>query len=442
MGGDWVDKLIKDTQDWTVIEAESFISFLESKEIKFDNVLAILKTTDYLHVIRANQAAIILEEETVSTPEVVNQVYQQTEDVSYQAQPGSDVFIHFAREQFRRELEEKGKFLEGEEFEDAFKRKIGKKGQWGKKITEAAGHLKWTISDAQKFLDFLKEKIGESATFRVIKTVSFFHDTTYENFQLRFDIFSKYVDREKIAEQLRKCLTCFGQGKPEVIRGVIEVVREYFEEEGESVVKEALNKTVIVFSLSENQFTKLRELLDFLEGYIGKEGVKDIILNKPVSFTKFRVKKDLNSKMYILQLPLVVEYLESYIEREAVREMRQKSFHGLAVAEIEKLRAVVRYIEKYIEEENGREMAIKEIMTSVNLFAKDSYFDESKISSFIFDQLNNLLKSIDESIQSTNYNRQKREIWKTRLQDVFLDFSIESLQGLHEDINVEKLYPN
>ena len=81
--------------------------------------------------------------------------------------------------------------------------------------------------------------------------------------------------------------------------------------------------------------------------------------------------------------------------------------------------------------------------TSVNLFSKDSYFDESKINSFIFDKLNGLLKSIDESIESGS--GEKREAWRARLQDIFLDFSIESLEELHQDINEDacgEAYPS
>ena len=300
---------------------------------------------------------------------------------------------------------------------------------------------------------------------------------------------------------------------------MIEIIKEYFGQEDEAIVTEALNNNVIVFSLSENQSKVLRELLHFLESYIGKEGVKDIILNKPSSFSIFRIKTQKKSngvKIYILQLPLVVKYLESYIERESVQnimknsfkglamaehkklktvvtyienyfenkdkgkkvvqgiiknnfqglaiaereklkdvieyiegyfenngkavvqEIMQKSFYGLAIAEVDKLQSIVRYIEKYTDTKNERKIIIRQIMVSINLFAKTSNFnDESRNTDFIFEKLNDVLKSIDTSIQSTNYDLETKKIWKKRLQNIFLNFSLESLEELHQDINNE-----
>ena len=219
----------------------------------------------------------------------------------------------------------------------------------------------------------------------------------------------------------------------------------------------------MIFSLSENQSKVLLELLIFLESYIGKEGVKDIILNKPASFRAFRVKTQKNpnslDKAYILQMPLVVKYLESYLNREVVQEMMKNSFYGLAIAEFKKLEEVVKYIERYFEtksegrkvvqkimkksfqglasadpeklknilgyiekytkEENERKIVIQQIMSSINLFATRSDFEE-KSRDFIFNKLNDLLKSIDESIESTKYNKEQRTLWKERLQNIFL----------------------
>ncbi len=96
---------------------------------------------------------------------------------------------------------------------------------------------------------------------------------------------------------------------------------------------------------------------------------------------------------------------------------------------------MVEYIEKHIDKDDERKIVIKEIMISMDLFATESYLDESKTRSFIFDKLNDLLKSIDTSLQSTNYDLEIREIWKERLQNIFLNFSMEKLEQLHEDIN-------
>ena len=367
MGDDWVDRLIEDTEGWTAIEAESFLVFLESENIgiEFNSILKILKATNYLRAIKANQITFTLEEETTLVPEQASQAHPQaTETLSYET--ASDVFIHFARQQFRKELEQEGKSLEDEAFEEAFKKRMGNKGEWEKRISENTTNVsKWTAKDAQDLLSFLRERIGDSDTLKAMKKTSFFSNTNYGNFILRFNIFSRYVDKEGMAEQLRKRLLNFTKGTPEVITTVIEDIKEYFGEEGEDIVKKALNNNIFVFSLSKNQSNLLGELLNFLENYIGKEGVKDIILNKPSGFILFRVKKDSKSKTYILQMPLVVEYIESYFGdkdegKKTIQDIMQKSFHGLAKTEHKKLETVIKYIEDYFEDK-GKE-AVKEIM--------------------------------------------------------------------------------
>ena len=137
MGNDWVDSIIEGTQNWTAFEAERFIAFLESEEIELHSILVILKATDYLHALKTGPITFILEEEIALAPEEAVQTHQRTEAVASQAETASDVFISFARQQFRKELEEKGKFLEEEAFENAFRKRMGKKGEWETKIAEA-----------------------------------------------------------------------------------------------------------------------------------------------------------------------------------------------------------------------------------------------------------------------------------------------------------------
>ena len=128
MGSQWLNRIIEDTQNWTAIEAQHFLAFLESEGIEFNNILVILKATDYLQLLKANQVTFILEEETASISEKVpQQTRQQTEERLSQAQTASDVFIHFTREQFSRELKQKSQMLEGEAFENAFKKRMGRK---------------------------------------------------------------------------------------------------------------------------------------------------------------------------------------------------------------------------------------------------------------------------------------------------------------------------
>ena len=96
-----------------------------------------------------------------------------------------------------------------------------------------------------------------------MKKTSFFTGTNYESFLLRWDIFSRYVDREKLTNQLKEHLTSFRKGTPQVISSVIEDIKAYFGEKGEDIVRQALNNNIVVFSLSKNQSTVLVELLHF-----------------------------------------------------------------------------------------------------------------------------------------------------------------------------------
>ena len=54
----------------------------------------------------------------------------------------------------------------------------------------------------------------------------------------------------------------FSKGTPNIIRSVIKVIKEYFGQEGEGNVKEALNKNVVVFSLSETNLS-FRRVTEF-----------------------------------------------------------------------------------------------------------------------------------------------------------------------------------
>ena len=416
MGEEWVNKIILDTKSWSVLEAESFLSFLESEEIEFDKILMILKATDYLRVIKTDQVTFILEIETTSSLEAANQAPIDREEVG-RADIASDVFIHFARQQFQRELEQKGRFLVGEDFEAAFRKRMGNKGEWESKIIEnTLNNSKWTVKDGEDFRDFLRERIGDSAILTVIKKTSFFKSTNYESFLLRWDIFSRYVDREKLTNQLKKHLTSFTKGTPQVISRVIEDVKTYFEEKGEDIVRQALNNNIVVFSLSKNQSTVLVELLHFLEGYIGKAGVKDIILNKPSGFKSFKVKKDSKNKTYILQMPLVVEYIEGYIAgyfgdvkkgKEVVRKIMHKSFYGLALADLEKLKAVVGYIEGYFGGE-GKEV-VQDIM-------QNSFYGLALAD---LEKLKNVIGYIEDYFED-----------KEKGKEVVQDIMQESFQGL------------
>ena len=159
MGNGWIDKIIVDTEGWSVLEAESFLSFLESEEIEFDKRLMILKATDYLRVIKTNAITFILEIEATPRSEEANQAPIDREEEVVQADTAGDVFIHFARQQFQRELDQKSRFLVGENFEAAFRKRTGNKGEWESKIIEnTLNNSKWTVKDGEDFRDFLREK--------------------------------------------------------------------------------------------------------------------------------------------------------------------------------------------------------------------------------------------------------------------------------------------
>ena len=128
--------------------------------------------------------------------------------------------------------------------------------------------------------------------------------------------------------------------------------------------------------------------------------------------------------------------------KAVVQGVMQKSFTGLALADPKKLKSIIEHIKKYTKAEEQKKTIMQGLMLSINLFSKGFDF-EGKLGSryFIFDKLNNLLESIDKLIESTQYSKEKKNIWKSKLQDILINFSIEDLEKLYQDINKEITCP-
>ena len=114
----------------------------------------------------------------------------------------------------------------------------------------------------------------------------------------------------------------------------------------------------------------------------------------------------------------------------------QENFYGLALADPKKLKSIIEHVKKYTKAEEQKKIIMQRLMLSINLFSQGRDF-----AGFIFDKLNNLLESIDEFIESTQYSKEKRDIWKRKLQDILINFSIENLEKLYQDINKEITCP-
>ena len=224
---------------------------------------------------------------------------------------------------------------------------------------------------------------------------------------------------------MKNSFTGLAVAEIEKLKAVVKYIEGYA---GKEVVQEIIKKSFKGLAIAERE--KLKAVVEYIENYFesadaGKEVVQEIMKN---SFTGLAVAER-------EKLKAVVEYIEGYASKEVVQEIMKKSFYGLAVAEREKLKSIIGYIEKYIDTENERKTTIQQIMTSVSLFATEFHLkDEPKEAYLIFDKLNDLFKSIDESITSTKYDVETRQLWQARLKNIFLNFSIEALEKLHEDI--------
>ena len=202
-----------------------------------------------------------------------------------------------------------------------------------------------SIDETEFFLLYLHDRIGLEETVKRIKAVSYFRFSGYEKFFDTVDFYESYIGGKKGEElvtlRLKRSLGgFFYKGSLENLEEVVKYIEGYI---GKEEVKESMKKDLQGFSKAN--FKELKRVVEYIEGYIGREEVKE------------RMKKDLRgfSSANPEKLKEVVEYIEGYIGREEVKERMKKNLQGFSGANPEKLKEVVEYIEGYIGREEMKE---------------------------------------------------------------------------------------
>ena len=329
MGEEYLDKADSIFSSWSVADAEILLNTLQNK-FPIYNVMITLRTiTNYLHAFKNNEINIALEkmENPVQPPKTdringkiapetqikVNQaneviqlkpqalqpeVNQINEDVSEpqvessqeiilesQAQntevtiqevisenaTGSDVFINYVKEYFRKEFEQNrtpDQTLDDYLTEQMFPLRSGSPAKsWQERIEDSA--KSWTARDALSFLDILEKdlEIKPAHIIRVLQAPSFFIKTPYNSFKKRLDIYREHLTKTEIKTVIENSrLTFLKNGNEESIREYITFFIEYI---GEFFFKELLNNSTILINTSR-MVEELEQKRDYLEKYFGE----------------------------------------------------------------------------------------------------------------------------------------------------------------------------
>ena len=246
-----------------------------------------------------------------------------------------------------------------------------------------------------------------------------------------------YINRKAVQEIIQNNFYGLAIAELERLQDVVEYIEDYFEnkDKGKEAVQEIMKNSFTGLTLAE--LNRLQKVVEYIKSYFedkneGKKVAQEIMKENFKGL----------SMLYLERLQKVVEHIESHFEskskgKEVVQEIMQNNFTGLAIADPEKLKTIVEYIAKYTNTEDEKKIIIQQIIASINMFSRESDFEDESKKYFIFDKLNNLLKSIDKFIESIKYDKEQRALWKERLQNIFLNFSIEDLEKLHQDIKEE-----
>ena len=307
MGENWIDDLLKDTEDWTAGEAYGFLEALKvginQGRIQGQHVLGLLQATPYLKWLKQEDFAFLQS----SVQSVEEEITPQND-----TQTGGDVFVAFARKHT-----------------DNLEQEMGS--DWVREIKRYTNH-KWTPLEAHEFLNFLVERTSVADTLRRIKSIrDFMYITmTYSGFMQSIDYFSleSHLGEAGVNHRLTRTLNGFRGFNEDLMDQLLNFIREYIGQEvfgmgrrqirgGEQVVQEIMRKNHgalvdLVYRLknaedpenpSQDLLEPFKKFVALLERYIGKSHV----INRMVSnFQGFAV-------VDFSIFPQVIKYLEDYV---------------------------------------------------------------------------------------------------------------------------------
>ncbi len=261
MGPTWFDDVFNDTESWTVSGAAELLNVLEP--LPTPHTLTVLKDTESLRRVQSR----------------LDRFHFQT---------GSDVFINYVREHFRRKLQQSRLQLKGDALESALEKLMLSQMPsrrdaplWEERIRDSAQH--WSVLEALLFLDDLENKrdMETDIIVRRLNSTSFF-EITYAFFTSRLEVYTEYFGKSHIKKILDKTFAPFQRGEVKNIRDMLDAVFTYFDF-GQDIMVEILSNNLQAISNSNLEVFNRRTawLEDFLgRGDRGKNEIKSIVRRK------------------------------------------------------------------------------------------------------------------------------------------------------------------
>ncbi len=250
MGPTWLDEILEHTKSWAASDATKLLNSLEASKFPIPHILTILKNTQSLQ-----------------------RIQKQLNNSEFQT--GSDVFIDYVRNYFRKKLQEDQPNLEGEAFEEAFENlmlrqmlSLRNAPLWEERIRNDAQH--WSVIDAILFLDELENEWGMDADtiIKRLNATTFFNPAHYISFTLRLEVYIEYFGKDHVKKILDKTFMPFQGGEVENIRAMLDAVFTYFNFEKDLMIEILSNNLQVISNSNPDIFNRQ---VAWLEGFLGRE---------------------------------------------------------------------------------------------------------------------------------------------------------------------------
>ncbi len=249
MGPTWLDEILEHTESWAASDATELLNSLEVSSFPTPHILTILKNTQSLQ-----------------------RIQKQLNNSEFQT--GSDVFIDYVRNYFRKKLQEDQPNLEEEALEEAFEGlmlrqmpSLRNKHPWEERIHNDA--QSWSTIDAILFLDDLENEWGMDADtiIKRLNATTFFKLAHYISFTLRLEVYTEYFGKDHVKKILDKTFMPFERGEVHNIRAMLDAVITYFNFEKDLMIEILSNNLQLI---SNNSLDLFNRRVSWLEGFLGK----------------------------------------------------------------------------------------------------------------------------------------------------------------------------
>ena len=150
---------------------------------------------------------------------------------------------------------------------------------------------KWTVSSAKEFLKDLQNRIGISATLKILERPYPFRLMSYVDFKERATFYEEYIGKESVNEillQNQKGLLAFNPRNPvQEMRAFFDYILLYFgKESAMPVIQEIIRSGALIYDPAR-KLIMFKEAIEELEniGY-GKSAIRSIFLSNNISLSR------------------------------------------------------------------------------------------------------------------------------------------------------------